>query len=87
MEIPQTEISNTVAYYWDKTNGWDWNKLNYILPADQLDKLAAVIIDEDMNTEDTLGWGFEASGKFSVSFAYSIIIQNSEEVNRTDSLL
>lgn len=50
-------------------------KIQNILLASSLNELAAIIIHEDMESEDIIGWRNEASGSFSVSSAYDLVTE------------
>lgn len=84
--IPPTEMHNTVANYWNTNIGWDWNRLQHLLLANTLDKLAGIIIVEDREAEDTIGWRNANSDVFTVNFAYDIASSISETIDHTGSI-
>ncbi|XP_019197687.1 PREDICTED: uncharacterized protein LOC109191482 [Ipomoea nil] len=55
----------------EKDNLW----FNSLLPEDILDQLTAVIISNDPEDNDSLGWRHEPSGKFTTSSAYDAALR------------
>lgn len=79
--IPEHDLHAWVEDYWDAEKGWNWNVLTNMLPAQSCSKLASKILTHDPKAEDTLCWGMEPSGHFSVKSTYSMLRPPSEEQN------
>lgn len=51
-EVGLVEKYKMVRDYWDVNEGWNWSILEGKLPMDILDKIATVILSNDLNTAD-----------------------------------
>ncbi|XP_019167321.1 PREDICTED: uncharacterized protein LOC109163057 [Ipomoea nil] len=59
--VPISERNRSVASYWSLEEGWLWNQFDDFLPTEVLDKLAAVILSEDQNEQDSTHWSKETT--------------------------
>lgn len=69
-----------MASYWNSRLGWKWDQLEDLLPAKILDKLAAIIIHDELGAYDFTSWKEESYGNFSVSSAYDIVVDTVESI-------
>lgn len=70
-DLPLLDLYRSVYEYWILGMRWDWNLLVGFLPACIENYLAAVILYEDNEMEDELGW--EGLEKIIVSSTYEVI--------------
>lgn len=54
--------------------GWNWAHLNDLLLDKTRNRLDAVILCEENELKDSVGWGDELTGSFFVSLAYDMVI-------------
>ncbi|XP_031095268.1 uncharacterized protein LOC115999567 [Ipomoea triloba] len=61
-----------VNSYWSKDHGWNWEELQDVLPEASRNELAATIIIDDAEAQDSIVWRHGTSEVFSVSSAYDL---------------
>lgn len=72
INIQPTEKLMKVHDYWINGQRWNWEALNDILPDYLKNKLEALMLSEEENTEDIICWGSSTIGKFTIRSAYDI---------------
>ncbi|XP_019162021.1 PREDICTED: uncharacterized protein LOC109158590 [Ipomoea nil] len=75
------ELYANVADLWEPGVGWRWNMIESVLPAEWKARISAHIVLEDDEEDDTWGWSKELNGRFSVSSAYALLGDESEQAN------
>lgn len=75
-DLDRLSLDSKVVDYWEKDRGWNWRKMEKVLPDHALRKLAGFTLVEDENCEDSICWREEPSGIISISSVYNMIHDN-----------
>ncbi|XVF52676.1 hypothetical protein PTKIN_Ptkin05aG0037300 [Pterospermum kingtungense] len=71
-DIDIVDKHRMVCEYWLENEGWNWNLLDGLLPNAVLDKLAAVVLRDDVDCVDGYCWNKSKSGLFTIKSAYQV---------------
>lgn len=77
------ELYSSVADYWREGIGWDWSRINELLPDAAKQKLASYLLMEEGNSPDEFGWGPNPNNQFSIKSAYEELTGAAQSVNAT----
>ncbi|XVF75341.1 hypothetical protein PTKIN_Ptkin13bG0180300 [Pterospermum kingtungense] len=72
-DIDIVDKHRMVCEHWRSDEGWNWNYLDDLLPNDIKDKLAAVILRDDVENVDGYYWNKSTNGMFSIKSAYQLV--------------
>lgn len=67
------ELYVNVNEYWEEGKGWKWELIWELIPPETANKLAGVVLSDDAEDGDDIGWSNEENEKFSIRSAYDFI--------------
>lgn len=72
-EIPQDIAGATVAEMWTSNEGWKWDQIADLLPAEVIQQIDSFEVKEDPDMADLVFWQHGNKGQFTIKSALSII--------------
>ncbi|KAF7833342.1 non-LTR retroelement reverse transcriptase-like [Senna tora] len=86
--LTENELEATVSEYTTNLGGWDWRRLEHLLPDDICLKLSSTVPPNRSRCEDKIACSFSNDGKFSTKSAYLYLAgQQDQEEERVWNLI
>ncbi|CAN1178992.1 Putative ribonuclease H protein At1g65750 [Linum perenne] len=74
------DLGDSVAGFVNNEGGWDFERLQTLLPAEAIDLITGMTPPTSDRGEDQWVWGLDSKGKFTIKSAYNML-QNSNPLN------
>ena len=72
-DLPTTESFKRMRHLVNG-RGWKWEVLDSLLPHQELNRIAPVLVSDDNDSNDGFNWGLTSEGLFTVKSAYTIVV-------------